>query len=166
MGKEYNNGYLVKKIPLTLEDKNNFSENLMLFFTGISRNSFEIQSGTQKNLKTNIDKLKEMNELVDTAYGYLTLKQFDEIGKLLDYTWKLKRGLNNSISNNTIDEIYTVAKSVGALGGKLLGAGGGGFMLFYIKKENQDKLRGALKNLLEIPFKFDDEGSKIIYRTI
>lgn len=166
MGKEYNNGYLVKKIPLTLEDKNNFSENLMLFFTGISRNSFEIQSGTQKNLKTNIDKLKEMNELVDTAYGYLTLKQFDEIGKLLDYTWKIKRGLNNSISNNTIDEIYTVAKSVGALGGKLLGAGGGGFMLFYIKKENQDKLRGALKNLLEIPFKFDDDGSKIIYRTI
>ena len=64
------------------------------------------------------------------------------------------------------DEIYYEAKSIGALGGKLLGAGGGGFMLFYIKKENQDKLRGRLKNLLEIPFKFDEEGSKIIYKSV
>ena len=71
----------------------------------------------------------------------------------------------HNISNNTIDNIYNEAKDVGAYGGKLLGAGGGGFMLFYIKKELQDKLRGRLKNLLEIPFKFDEEGSKIIYKT-
>ena len=107
-----------------------------------------------------------MNKLVDEAYDYLYNKDFDEFGKLLDYTWQLKRSLNNNISNNFIDDIYNDAKSVGALGGKLLGAGGGGFMLFYIKKEYQDKLRGKLKNLLEIPFKFDEDGTKIIYKSV
>ena len=105
-----------------------------------------------------------MNKLVDEALGFLISKDFDEFGKLLDYTWSLKRGLNSSISNSFIDDIYTEAKNVGALGGKLLGAGGGGFMLFYIRKEYQDKLRGRLKKLLEIPFKFDDDGTKIIYK--
>lgn len=166
MGKEYNNGYNVKNITLSYDEKSKFNENLMMFFTGISRNSFEIQNKTQTQISNNISKLLEMNKLVDEAYNYLTNKDFDEFGKLLDYTWQLKRGLNNSISNNFIDEIYNDAKSVGALGGKLLGAGGGGFMLFYIRKEYQDKLRGKLKNLLEIPFKFDEDGSKIIYKSI
>ena len=166
MGKEYNNSYNVKNIKLSYDEKSKFNENLMLFFTGISRNSFEIQNKTQSQLNSNINRLIEMNKLVDEAYGYLLNKDFDEFGKLLDYTWQLKRGLNSNISNNFIDEIYSEAKSVGALGGKLLGAGGGGFMLFYIKKEYQDKLRGKLKKLLEIPFKFDEDGSKIIYRTL
>lgn len=166
MGKEYNNSYNVKNIKLSYDEKSKFNENLMLFFTGISRNSFEIQNKTQSQLNSNINRLIEMNKLVDEAYGYLLNKDFDEFGKLLDYTWQLKRGLNSNISNNFIDEIYFEAKSVGALGGKLLGAGGGGFMLFYIKKEYQDKLRGKLKKLLEIPFKFDEDGSKIIYRTL
>ncbi len=166
MGKEFTSSYNVKNIPLNYEEKSKFNENLMMFFTGISRNSFEIQNKTQVQLGSNINKLIEMNKLVDTAYDYLLSKDFDEFGKLLDYTWKLKRGLNNSISNDFIDEIYSEAMNVGALGGKLLGAGGGGFMLFYIRKEYQDKLRGKLKKLLEIPFKFDEEGTKIIYRTL
>ena len=166
MGKEYNNGYNVKSIALNYEDKYKFNENLMMFFTGISRNSFEIQSKTQNQLSSNINRLLEMNKLVDEAYSYLLNKDFDEFGKLLDFTWKLKRSLNNNISNSFIDEIYNDAISVGALGGKLLGAGGGGFMLFYIRKENQDKLRGKLKNLLEIPFKFDEDGTKIIYKSV
>lgn len=165
-GKEYNNNYHVKNIPLTFDEKSNFNENLMMFFTGISRNSFEIQAKTQSTLDKNFDKLKEMNKLVDTACTYLYDKDFDEFGKLLDYTWKLKRGLSQGISNDTIDEIYREAIDCGAYGGKLLGAGGGGFMLFYIKREHQDKLRGRLKNLLEIPFKFDEDGSKIIYKSI
>ena len=164
-GKEYNNGYNVSKINIDFSDKNEFNENLMMFFTGISRNSFEIQKNTNKNIYININRLIEMNKLADEAYDYLRSNSFDDFGKLLDYTWNLKRGLNASISNNYIDEIYDVAKATGALGGKLLGAGGGGFMLFYIKKENQDRLRGKLKKLLEIPFKFDEEGTKIIYKT-
>ena len=165
-GKEYNNGYNVKNVNLSYDEKSKFNENLIMFFTGISRNSFEIQSTTQSQLGSNVNRLLEMNKLVDEAYDFLLSKDFDEFGKLLDYTWKLKRELNNKISNNYIDEIYDAAMSVGAYGGKLLGAGGGGFMLFYIRKEFQDKLRGRLKNLLEIPFKFDEEGSKVIYRTV
>lgn len=164
-GKEYKNGYIVKKIDMNYQDKMEFKDNLIMFFTGISRNSFEIQTKTQGQLGSNINRLLEMNKLVDVAYDYLISKEFNEFGKLLDYTWELKRGLNANISNNYIDEIYSIAKEVGALGGKLLGAGGGGFMLFYIRKELQDKLRGRLKRLLEIPFKFDEDGSKIIYRT-
>lgn len=165
-GKEYNNGYNVKNITMNYEEKSKLNDNLMMFFTGISRNSFEIQSKTQSHLSSNVNKLIEMNKLADEAYDYLINSNFDEFGRLLDYTWQLKRGLNNTISNSFIDEIYEVAKTVGATGGKLLGAGGGGFMLFYIKKEYQDKLRGKLKNLLEIPFKFDEDGTKIIYKTI
>ena len=164
-GREYNNGYNVSKINIDFNDKNEFNENLMMFFTGISRNSFEIQKSTNKNIYLNINRLIEMNKLADEAYDYLRSNNLDDFGKLLDYTWNLKRGLNSNISNNYIDEIYNVAKSAGAFGGKLLGAGGGGFMLFYIKKENQDRLRGKLKKLLEIPFKFDEEGTKIIYKT-
>ena len=166
MGKEYKSGYNVKNIQLSYDEKSKFNENLMMFFTGISRNSFEIQKTTQNQLGTNINRLIEMNKLVDEAYEFLYNKDFDEFGKLLDYTWQLKRGLNNNISNSFIDDIYNDAKSVGALGGKLLGAGGGGFMLFYIKNEFQDKLRGKLKNLLEIPFKFDEDGTKIIYKSV
>ena len=165
-GKEYNNGYNVQNINLSYDEKSKFNENLIMFFTGISRNSFEIQTKTQSQLGSNVNRLLEMNKLVDVAYEYLLSKDFDEFGKLLDYTWKLKRELNSNITNNYIDEIYDAAIEVGAYGGKLLGAGGGGFMLFYIRKELQDKLRGRLKNLLEIPFKFDEEGSKVIYRTL
>ena len=164
MGSEYDNGYFVKNIKMSPIKKNEFSDNLMMFFTGISRNSFEIQSKTESNLKDNINRLLEMNKLVDCAYVNILNNNFDEIGRLLDWTWQLKRGLNKNISNSQVDELYDIAKSCGAYGGKLLGAGGGGFMLFYIKKENQDKLRGKLKNLLEIPFKFDEEGTKIIYK--
>lgn len=166
MGKEFNNGYNVRNIDLDSFDKKAFNDNLMMFFTGISRNSFEIQKKTQSQISLNINRLLEMNKLVDEAYDYLLSKDFDSFGKLLDYTWQLKRSLNSNISNSFIDDMYNDAKSVGALGGKLLGAGGGGFMIFYIKKENQDKLRGKLKNLLEIPFEFDNEGTKIIYKSI
>ena len=166
MGNEYNSSYNVQNIEMSFDEKMQFNENLMMFFTGISRNSFEIQNKTQSQLGSNINKLLEMNKLVDEARDCLINKDFDEFGKLLDYTWQLKRGLNTNISSDMIDNIYRDAKSVGALGGKLLGAGGGGFMLFYIRKEFQDKLRGKLKGLLEIPFKFDEDGSKILYKSI
>lgn len=163
-GQEFNNGYNVKPINVDYSIKKSLNDNMMMFFTGISRNSFEIQQNTKSNIKNNIDRLIEMNKLVDSAYDAIIKNDLDEFGRLLDYTWKLKRGLGSSISNNYIDEIYEAAKSVGALGGKLLGAGGGGFLLFYIRKEFKDKLRGKLKNLLEIPFEFDEVGTEIIYK--
>ncbi len=163
-GKEYSSGYNVRPLDMDFELKKSLNDNLMMFFTGISRNSFEIQNNTKTNLSHNINRLLELNKLVDEAYSYLEKSQIDDFGKLLDYTWNLKKGLNTGISNNYIDDIYNEGMSAGALGGKLLGAGGGGFILFYIRKEYQDKLRGKLKNLLEIPFRFDEFGTEIIYR--
>ena len=81
----------------------------------------------------------------------------------MHYTWELKRGLTSRVSNNTIDEIYQKGLAAGALGGKLLGAGGGGFLLFYVNKEHQNAVREALKDLLYVPFQFESYGSRVLY---
>ena len=87
----------------------------------------------------------------------------NEFGKLLDHSWKLKRGITSRITNNDIDDIYLTAIKAGALGGKLLGAGGGGFILFYVEKDKQEKVKEALSKLLYVPFNFENEGTKIMY---
>ena len=87
----------------------------------------------------------------------------DEFGKLLDYTWKLKRGISSGISTDSIDEQYSKAIDAGALGGKLLGAGGGGFLLFYVPLEKQEAVKKALEGQMYVPFKFENEGTKVIY---
>lgn len=87
----------------------------------------------------------------------------DDFGRLLDYTWQLKRGISSGISSNSIDEQYNAAMKAGALGGKLLGAGGGGFLLFYVPKEKQGAVRAALKDQLHVPFQFENEGTKIVF---
>ena len=163
MGKEYDNGYFVKNIKLAPNEKNKFNENLMMFFTGISRNSFEIQSKTESNLKDNINRLLEMNKLVDEAYLYLINNNFDEFGRLLDWTWQLKRSLNKNISNSQVDELYAIAKECGAYGGKLLGAGGGGFFVFYVPGEKQECVMKAMEGLLYVPFDFEDGGTQIVH---
>ena len=91
-------------------------------------------------------------------------RDLDDFGRLLDETWKLKKSLSNSISNSSIDSIYEKAINAGALGGKLLGAGGGGFLVFYVPKDKQDKIRKAVK-LMEVPFEFEDKGSEIVYQS-
>ena len=98
------------------------------------------------------------------AEDILTSKQsLDEFGRLLDYTWKLKRSVSSAISTNEIDDLYAKAINAGALGGKLLGAGGGGFLLFYVEKEKQDKVKLALDNLLHVPFEFENGGTQMVY---
>ena len=109
------------------------------------------------------DSTLQMTQLVDTAINYLFDSDLDGFGRTLDENWILKRSLSDRISNEVIDEIYSTAKKNGALGGKILGAGGGGFLLFYCRKENQNKLRKALKGLREVDYKFDKVGTKIIY---
>lgn len=158
------NGYIVSPIIISEERKKELNGNLMLFFTGFTRFSADIQKNTSKSLKDKVSQLLEMKELVDDAENILTSKgQIDEIGKLLDYTWSLKRGLASGISSDYIDEIYIVAKKYGALGGKLLGAGGGGFLLFYVPKEKQAYFKEKMNFLLQVPFKFEDEGTKVLY---
>ena len=141
-----------------------FQDSLMLFFSGLSRTASDIAKEQIQKISTNILNLNKMKELVDEAYNILISNTRDlrEFGELLNYTWKLKKSLSPQITTSRIDEMYEKALKAGAIGGKLLGAGGGGFMVFYVEKNKQDSVKNALKDYLYIPFKFDFDGSKII----
>lgn len=159
-------GYTVSPVIISPERKTRLNENLMLFFTGFSRFSSDIQVEAEKNLKSKEKQLLEMLCLVDDAERVLTSKtDLNEFGKLLDYTWKLKRGITNKVSTDSIDSIYEKATKAGATGGKLLGAGGGGFLLFYVEKEKQKRVLEALDGLLYVPFEFETAGTQVIHYT-
>ena len=161
------NNYTVTPIIISPERKRQLNDNLMLFFTGFTRFSAEIQKSTTSSLEEKSKQLEKMLELVDKAQEVLQNKEsdLDEFGRLLDQTWRLKRQTGSQISTGSIDELYEKGLKAGALGGKLLGAGGGGFLLFYVPKNKQEAVRKALSTLLEVPFKFEDEGTKVIYYT-
>lgn len=158
-------GYTVHPVIINPERKKILNEHLMLFFTGFSRFSSDIQKGTEKSMKDKTQQLLEMYKLVDDAEKILTDKNtsLDEFGKLLDYTWQLKRGISSGISTDSIDEQYERAKKAGALGGKLLGAGGGGFLLFYVPKDKQADVKKALAGQMYVPFSFENDGTKVIH---
>ncbi len=161
------NGYEVFPIIISPERKKKLNDNLLMFFTGFTRFSSEIQKTNKASI--NIDeknmKLKKMYNLVDIAEEILTNKDkdLDEFGKLLDYTWKLKKETGKAISTSNIDLLYEKGIKAGALGGKLLGAGGGGFLVFYVPEENHEKIKNELKELLYIPFEFENEGTRILH---
>lgn len=160
-------GYEVKPIIISPQRKQQLNDNLMLFYTGISRFSAQIQTSTEEAIQHE-DKqaqLMHMLSLVDEVEDVLIDKSRDlnDFGRLLDETWRLKRGISADISTGGIDSLYARALAAGALGGKLLGAGGGGFLLFYVEKEKQHIVRSALSELLYVPFAFESGGSQIIY---
>ena len=159
-------GYEVLPVIISPERKRRLNDNLMMFFTGFTRFSSELQkandvSGTQEKRK----RLSYMYELVDEAEQILVnnARDLDDFGRLLDTTWRLKKGTGSSISTDSIDALYESGIAAGALGGKLLGAGGGGFLLFYVQPEKQEAVKKAMKNLMYIPFEFEDGGTKVIY---
>lgn len=154
----------VNPIIIPQEKLIEFQDNIMLFFTGISRTASEVVEEQIKNTVINVPNLNKMKDLVDDAYKILVNpnKKLNEFGELLNYTWELKKTLSSKVSNLEIDEMYKKALDAGAIGGKLLGAGGGGFMAFYVEKNKQHKVIEALKEYLHIPFNFDFDGSKII----
>ncbi|MBQ6334422.1 MAG: kinase [Erysipelotrichaceae bacterium] len=158
-------GYHVKPIEISEERKNELNDNLMLFFTGFSRFSADIQTDTKKNIKNNTETLLRMKAMVDEAEKILIdeNESLDDFGRLLDESWKLKRSTGSKISTNQIDMIYDRAMKAGALGGKLLGAGGGGFTLFYVPKDKQEAIKNELSELLLVPFRFENEGTSVIY---
>lgn len=159
-------GYTVNPIIISPERKECLNQNLMLFFTGFSRFSSDIQIEAEKNLKSKEQQLLEMLELVDEAEKVLTSKmELKEFGKLLDYTWKLKRGITEKVSTGSIDAVYDKAMEAGAIGGKLLGAGGGGFLLFYVEPDMQKNVHEALGDLLYVPFEFENAGTRVIHYT-
>lgn len=140
-----------------------FQDNIMLFFSGLSRTASEVVAEQIKKTSVNIPNLHKMKALVDEAYSILSSdRDLKEFGELLNNTWDLKKSLSSKITNSEIDMMYNKAIKAGAIGGKLLGAGGGGFMAFYVEKEKQESVKKALKAYLHIPFDFDFEGSKIV----
>lgn len=156
-------GFQVNPVVISNEKKECLNDNLLLFFTGVSRFSSQIQEKHEQALRSKEEQLLEMLALVDEAEAALVGGDLDEFGRLLDYTWRLKRGVNAAVSNDTIDSIYNAAREAGALGGKLLGAGGGGFLLFYVQPDRQADVRKALEQLKEIPFKFESGGARVLY---
>jgi D-glycero-alpha-D-manno-heptose-7-phosphate kinase len=158
-------GYEVSPVIISPERKHELNDNLLLFFSGFSRLSSEIQNDTKKNIHDKTRQLLEMKSLVDDAERILTDKRADinDFGRLLNETWKLKRQTGSRISTSDIDSLYERAMKAGAFGGKLLGAGGGGFLLFYVPRENQKVLIESLRELLLVPFEFENNGTDIIY---
>lgn len=138
-------------------------DHLMLFFTGIVRTASLIAKEQIKQTSKKKGDLTEMSAMVDEASKILSdSHDFDDFGRLLHETWLLKRNLTDKISTSSIDYIYQKARQAGAIGGKILGAGGGGFLLLYVKRENQSRVKEAL-GLLHVPFRFEFSGSHVIF---
>lgn len=158
-------GYDVLPVIISKERKVQLNKSLMMFFTGFTRFSSDVQKANSGMSQEKIHRLQEMQLLVDKAEAILTDKHsdLDDFGRLLDYTWQLKRKTGNAVTNNNIDSIYSAGLKAGALGGKLLGAGGGGFLLFYVPLDKQSSVREAMKDLLYIPFQFENGGTRVIY---
>ena len=155
---------LVTPLILSPQRIAHLHDHMLLFFTGLQRQASEIAAEQVRTLKDRRAELTEMMALVHEAVQILASEQdILEFGRLLNHQWEIKRTLSAGISNPTIDTIYTHAMAAGATGGKLLGAGGGGFMLFVVSPERQRAVKEALSGLLHVPFRFDVAGSQIIY---
>lgn len=157
-------GYTVHPLIISRERKKSLNDHLLMYFTGFTRLSSAIQKDNAAESPANKHALlKEMHQLVDEAQTVLTSGDLDDFGRLLDHTWHLKRQTGPRISTSSIDEMYERGIKAGALGGKLLGAGHGGFLIFYVQPENREAVRDAMSDLLEIPFEFEENGSQILY---
>ena len=157
--------YDVLPVIISPERKKQLDDNLLMFFTGFTRLSSDVQKSNEKGYHDKTRQLLEMLELVDEAEDVLVNKDrnLDDFGRLLDHTWKLKRQTGGAITTDSIDALYQRGIDAGALGGKLLGAGGGGFLVFYVTPDKQQAVKEAMKNLLYVPFHFEDGGTRIIY---
>lgn len=157
-------GYKILPVDISHKNRKQFNNNLLLVFTGFSHFSGEVAVAQQNNIPHKISELNEMKSLVAEGEKILVSgNSLDDFGRLLDYTWKLKRTLSDRISTNEIDELYDSAKKAGALGGKILGAGSGGFMLLYAPEEKRENVKKIFEPSRIIPFEFEDEGTKLIY---
>ena len=163
---EFNGDHKFKVQPITIgqERIDTLQDNLLLFFTGFSRYASEIAGEQIRKIPDNKKELKEMFDMVGEAIRILERRaDIRRFGRLLHESWQLKRRLSTLITTQAIDQIYSEAIRAGAAGGKLLGAGGGGFMLFFAEPGKHKKIRERLKKLLYVPFKFEDFGSQVIF---
>ena len=153
--------------PVTIGEKKlrYFQSHLLFYFIGLSRYASDVAGELINKIPDNLKELKVMKEMVYETINIFNgrLDSINEFGKLLDESWALKKGLAKLVSNSKIEQIYEAAKSAGALGGKICGAGSGGFMILFVPPERQAKVKEALKELLLVPFKFENIGSHVIH---
>ena len=154
----------VEKIEIKQETLSTLNKNMSLYYTGtrIGRNSSDVISDMVNNFDSNYSLLTELESFVEEGIALLKKSDISNFGKLLNESWKIKKSLGKEISNEHINEIYNTAINCGAYGGKILGAGGAGFIMFIIPESNKTTLKEKLKNCTEVPFEFENSGSKII----
>ena len=157
--------YDVRPVIIHPERKKQLNDNLLMFFTGFTRFSSDMQKVNATGYAEKIKQLQQMYDLVDDAETILEDQHsdLDDFGRLLDKTWRLKRQTGKAITTNSIDDLYEKGICAGALGGKLLGAGGGGFLVFYVQPDKKEAVMGAMKDLLYVPFRFEDGGTRVIH---
>jgi len=153
----------VESLQLSEEQVQHLNRNLMLFFTNVTRKSEMVLAEQVENIDERVEVLEQMKNLALLARESLKAGELDELGALLHRGWEFKKQLASRVSNGEIDEMYDVARKAGALGGKITGAGGGGFLLLYCQQGRQDEVRRALHGLPELSFNLERDGSKVIF---
>ena len=153
----------IETIELKDNEKRRFNQSLMLFFTGVTRKSSTILTEQCENTNDHLEVLCRMKSLALEAKECIIEGAFDEFGSILHQGWECKKQLASKITNSQIDEIYGLARRAGAIGGKITGAGGGGFLLLYCPQDKQDDVRAALRHLRELPFHLERDGTKVIF---
>lgn len=150
-------------VEIAPEVRKLLSQNIMLFFTGTTRKAESILTEQKENIKNNLPVLRELKQMAHAARDSLLSGKVDEIGTLLHASWQLKKRLASNITNDELDVNYQLAISAGALGGKITGAGGGGFLMLYCPVEKQAAVRAALQQMHELPVQLEKDGSKVIF---
>jgi D-glycero-alpha-D-manno-heptose-7-phosphate kinase len=161
----HTNGQIsVRPVTISTERIAELNSNLMLFYTGIKRTASNIADSFVNNFEHKKRQLRVMKDLVDEGLAILNGgSDIADFGELLHEAWQAKRSLSSAVSNPEVDKLYERARSAGAIGGKLTGAGGGGFLLLFVEPDRQDEVRDELSELIHVPFKFDFSGSQVIY---
>lgn len=158
------NGDVVShRVDLSERTMRRLSNNLLLFFTGVTRKADTILEEQKDNIKNKLTILSEMKHIAHIACDEIQKENLDEVGNLLHKSWLLKKQLASRISNSALDDMYDTARKAGAIGGKISGAGGGGFLLLYVSQGRQEEVRDALKDFQEYPFTLGQDGSKVIF---
>lgn len=151
------------RLKLSERAMRRLSDNLLLFFTGVTRKADTILKEQKTNIKDKLTVLSEMKDIAHLACDEIQKENIDEVGTLLHKSWVLKKQLASQISNSALDDMYETACRAGAIGGKISGAGGGGFLLLYVPRGHQERVRDALKDFQEYPFTLGHDGSKVIF---
>jgi D-glycero-alpha-D-manno-heptose-7-phosphate kinase len=151
------------KVMISSDARRVLNDNFLLFFTGVSRSASSILKEQERNIRDRICELREIKQMAYQARDNMEKGNFDALGKLMNQSWEVKKRLAGTISNGHINEIYETARRAGAVGGKITGAGGGGFLLLYVPYEHQNKVRAALNGLQELPFRLEADGTKVIF---